>query len=573
VPASREVYAARALDQVPRLLGNLDRNPLSPTYGCFHRDYWLEKTSDFPDAVRQFAVQALALVYRHDFPGSPYRGNPRILAWTAAALDFWAGIQHADGSFDEFYPFERGWVGPTAFTAYTAAEACRLLGDELPVATRERAVAAVRRAAYMIAGGQSEEDHLANHHAMACLAVWKAHRLTGDAALRDAFDRVWRVFLTYHNAAEGWSREYDGTDPGYLSATVSFLAKIYQDEPMDEIRRVVEQSVAFAAYFAYPNGTYAGSLGSRNTLHFYPHGFEVFAGEIPLAARVADRMLEGLTSGGTLVPPGIMSDRYAAYRVPEYLQAYLDFGPRPAAPPRLPDERVGEVRHFPEAGICAAATPAGYLVANLAKGGAVKAFRREDGRLVLNDAGILARLSDGRVITSQWIDPGYAIGVDGQRWTVSGRLVVSPANKVFTPARLIVFRALLLLLGWHPGAAHRLKGWIRKTLILRPSAAPVRFERTVTLREETIEIVDDIRPETPLTFARLMIGGEFFVRYVPQSRYFQEQELEIEAWEADAAALELAARGMRVQRTVELAGGRAATRVSALDASNGGPAS
>ena len=88
MPASREVYAARALDQVPRLLGNLDRNPLSPTYGCFHRDYWLDKTSDFPDAVRQFAVQALALVYRYDFPGSPYRGNPRILAPKAMGHEF-----------------------------------------------------------------------------------------------------------------------------------------------------------------------------------------------------------------------------------------------------------------------------------------------------------------------------------------------------------------------------------------------------------------------------------------------------------------------------------------------------
>ncbi len=28
----------------------------------------------------------------------------------------------------------------------------------------------------------------------------------------------------------------------------------------------------------------------------------------------------------------------------------------------------------------------------------------------------------------------------------------------------------------------------------------------------------------------LSVGDEFFVRYVPQSRYFQSQELDIEAW-------------------------------------------
>ena len=59
----KEVYLNYALDQIPRILGNMDRNSFSPTYGCFHRDYWLDKTSDFPDAVRQFGSQALAIVY------------------------------------------------------------------------------------------------------------------------------------------------------------------------------------------------------------------------------------------------------------------------------------------------------------------------------------------------------------------------------------------------------------------------------------------------------------------------------------------------------------------------------
>ena len=32
-------------------------------------------------------------------------------------------------------------------------------------------------------------------------------------------------------------------------------------------------------------------------------------------------------------------------------------------------------------------------------------------------------------------------------------------------------------------------------------------------------------------FKQLSVGGEFFVRYVPQSRYFQSQELEIQSFE------------------------------------------
>ena len=42
-------------------------------------------------------------------------------------------------------------------------------------------------------------------------------------------DNALNLFKTYHDFEEGWSKEYDGVDPGYLSATISFLGKIYQE--------------------------------------------------------------------------------------------------------------------------------------------------------------------------------------------------------------------------------------------------------------------------------------------------------------------------------------------------------
>jgi hypothetical protein len=80
----RNVYAEKAISQIPRILSLQDRNPFSPTYGCMHRDYWLYKTSDFADAVRQFGVHALALVYARDFPNNPYRNHPKIRDWAFA---------------------------------------------------------------------------------------------------------------------------------------------------------------------------------------------------------------------------------------------------------------------------------------------------------------------------------------------------------------------------------------------------------------------------------------------------------------------------------------------------------
>ncbi|MDA2936969.1 methyltransferase domain-containing protein [Acidobacteria bacterium AH-259-A15] len=524
--APRDIYAKKALAEIPRLLSLQDRNPFSPTYGCFHRDYWLYKTSDFPDAVRQCGTQALALVYKYDFPDNIYKGQPKIADWAIAGLDFWAHIQHKDGSFDEFYPYERGWAGPSAFTTYAAIEAFRVLRDEIASDTGERVLTAIRRAAHFIAAGESEEDHLANHHAMACLAVWKAHELLDIPDLKKGFERLWERFLRYHNSVEGWSREYDGVDPGYLSATVSFLAKTYESNRDRDILDVLRQSVEFCSYFVYPNGFYAGSLGSRNTQHFYPHGFEILVHDIPMAAAVAEKMLQAL-SEGKLVPPEIMSDRYVFYRVPEFLQAYLAYSPRQSRLVPLPYQREPFAYYFPEARIFVSNRSTYYVVANLAKGGAVKIFDRRTGRLVLNDCGIIGHLADDRVVTSQWIDPDYECQVDSRGWEVRGSLQKVPSHKVFTPFKNLLFRATLVVLGWSERFSHWFKGWIRKVLMLGSRPVPVRFRRRLEFDGEEIGILDELEVQEDAQFTSLAIGGEFFVRYVPQSRFFQSQELEI----------------------------------------------
>ncbi len=521
----RQVYAQKALAQLPRLLGNMDRNRFSPTYGCCHRDYWLDKTSDFPDAVRQFQVHALAQVYRLPFPGNRYQGQPKVRDWAIAALDYWARLQHADGSFDEFYPYERGWVGPTAFTTFTSIEAYHLLQDELPDDVAARVRAAVRKAALFICAGESEEDHLANHHAMACLAVWKAYRLLDDPALKEGYQQVWKTFLTYHHP-EGWSREYDGVDPGYLSATVSFLGKIYQENHDPAILDVLRQSVEFCSYFAYPNGYYAGSMGSRNTLHLYPHGFEILADTIPMAGAVAEKMLLAL-SQEKLVPPEIISDRYVVYRVPEFLQAFTDYTSRADVLPLLPYEREPFTRYFPGARIYVATRPEHYIVANLAKGGVVKVFDRASGALRLNDCGILGESVDGQVVTSQWIDPEYTCDANERGFEVRGNLNAVPSHKLFNLKKNLLFRSALLALGWSPAFSHMLKGSIRKVLMLGRRPVPVQFTRRLQFNDSGVMLTTRITSDGTLLLTRLSVGDEFFVRYVPQSRYFQPQELDV----------------------------------------------
>lgn len=519
----RDVYAQKALCQMPRLLSMQDRNRFSPTYGCMNREFWLCRSTDFPNSIAQFGVHALALAYAHEMPNNPYYRHPKILEWTVAGMEYWTRIQHRDGSFDEFYPNERGWAGPTGFLLYTMCDSYRRLGDEIPATLREPLMKAIHKAGLFLAG-TDESGVLANHHAMALLPMYEAYLLTGDSRIERSFKVKLDEFFSYCHD-EGWCLEYDGADPGYLSATISFMSKLrlhYQDE---RFMPFFEKAVEFSSYFVYPNGHFAGTAGSRQTLHFYPHGYELLSSEIPLAAAVAERMLRGLNEGA-LVPPEIQEERYFVYRIPELMLSYIDCGQRPETLPSLPYEREPFQTYFPEAKIWIDKRPESYTLVNAAKGGVVKHFDLSDGRIKVNNCGLWGRLRRGALFTSQWIDPEHRIEVGENRIVIEGRCHKVPA-KIFNPWTFIAFRLTVLLLGWHGGLAYRLKGWIRNLLMLGAKPTPVRFKRVITLERDMLTVETLTLLDSGGRVGSLQCGDEFPARYVPQSRYFQPQELDV----------------------------------------------
>jgi len=553
----REIYAAKALAQVPRLLSLEDRNPFSPTYGCCDREFWLCRSTDFPNAILQFGLHALALAWRHPMPGNIYYQNEKILRWTIAGMEYWMKIQKRDGSFDEFYPNERGWAGPTGFLLYAMIDSYRLLGDAFPEKLKARFFEACEKAGRYLARWD-EPGVLANHHAMAVLPVFEAARLLGTSELWDGYEAKLEEFYSYCDP-EGWCLEYDGADPGYLSATVSFLAKIWKhrgEAPRvardERMINVLRRAVEFCAWFAYPNGHYAGTIGSRQTLHFYPHGFELLAREIPLAGAVADHMLEGLRAGA-LVPPEIQGDRYYQYRVPEFLLSYVDYQERPYTPadrPKLPWETVPREEYYPRGRFFMRRTERTYLVVNLAKGGVAKQFDVQRRKLIFNDCGIVARLDDGRLVTSQWIDPAYQVKAERNRLEIVGISHRIP-TKYFNPYTFILFRVFMLAFGWNTRVAYQIKGLIRRLLMTRAQTMPLRFRRVIQISGDELELTDTVALEN-CRVRRLWIGDEMPVRYVPQSRYFQPQELEIDGWEAPPEVIARLNRrgGLTIRRTI-----------------------
>jgi len=552
VAAERRIYSDRALTQLPRLLSLQDRNPFSPTYGCFNREFWLNKTLDFPSAIAQFGLHSLSLVYTHPFPDNVYYKQKKILDWALAGIEYWAKIQKNDGSFDEFYFNERGWAGPTAFLLYTVLDSYRMLKSEFPKDLEDEMLKAAHKSALFLAK-YDEPSVLANHHAIAVLAIYEAYLVSRDKRLLDGMETRIRDFLRYCYD-EGWSLEYGGADPGYLSATVSFLGKlhkVYQDERLYD---VAKKAINFTSYFVYPNGFYAGTIGSRQTLHFYPDGYEIFAKDIPLAAAIAEKMLIALGEG-KLVPPEIQCDRYFLYRIPEFLLSYLDYKERNNQLSPLPCEAEPFDKFFDKAKIYLKKTPEYYLLVNLVKGGVAKLFNVREGKLIFNDCGIIAETSDSKVVTTQWVDDEYKISVNNSEISVAGGFHYIKFSQ-FTPIKMVIFRMAMIIFGWHTQLAYQIKGWIRKILVWGAKPAPIKFLRKVSFDEKRLIITDRFEINGNMNIKRLMIGDEFNHRFVPQSMYFQLQELNISGFYLSREMLDTLnnEKKLTLQRKVDLMG-------------------
>ena len=120
-----------------------------------------------------------------------------------------------------------------------------------------------------------------------------------------------------------------------------------------------------------------------------------------------------------------------------------------------------------------------YALANLAKGGVIKVFNAEHRRQVSSDCGVAGRLADGRMVTSQWIDPRYRVSAGEDELTVTGSLQQMASMSSFTPAKMVAFRTVLTTLGRSSRASHAIKGAIRRMLMLGTKAVPLAFQRRV----------------------------------------------------------------------------------------------
>ena len=507
----RRRYTDEALRHLPRLFQMVDRNPYSPTYGSFDRSYWHYRTMDFPCGMYQEFCLPLALAHTLPFPDNPYHGVARVRELALAGVDFARRSAHRDGTCDDYFPYERA-LGALVFSLYACTETALVLDDRRP----EFLEFFARRADHLVR--HNETGRLTNHQALAALALHNTFMVTGEERFRKASADFVNLCREWFHPDEGWFWEYEGADPGYQSCTVAFLAKLYRRSNDPALLDLLNPAVDFCWHFMHPDGSYAGEYGSRNTYHFYPHGFEVMAPLNQRAAQVADQfLLKALPNRSRYFND---DDRMCAHYLYDWMESWRDYSPVRAEQPL--DSRAPYTAHFPKAGMVVVSTPRHHAVLSLLKGGVLK-VTGEDGP-IHSDTGLIGETEDGRVIVSHMVD-GHDVtaDVDAGRFAVSG-VMCRRRTRLATPLSQIIFRLVNLTVGRF--APNLLRAMLQKLLITGKPRTEYRFEREFHFTDEGVRITSRmIRPSGAPRLRRLHAGSDATSIYVANSNVFQRSVL------------------------------------------------
>lgn len=458
--------------QAARVLTQLDRDPDSPTFGCFDRNYWHYKIRDFPSAILQqglFTLEAIRTsTVALEAPAE------QIEQWCVGAVNALARQIDRLGGVDEYYPFERSYPA-AAFSLYAI---CRVLWDwqtNAPTLLAAVETAPLQRLVNHLAGRR--ETQAVNQQAAGLAGLALAAQLQCLSVPESTLAQL-ATQLFDCQRSEGWFNEYGGPDFGYLTVTLDTLADYYEATGDRRALAASDRAIEFLVNLVGADGRLPTTLNSRNTDYVVPYGLVRAAARNPLAAWLVETLFQFL--GHPSHPTWATDDRYHAHyifasvvRSLPYLEAMLlAQAPTPKAEIWLPDCGFwiywSPDRHW-----------TAYVGAH--KGGLVRIHRL--GQPPLVEAGW--RIHQGNHLwTSNWWSSDWQVQKDTQEISIQGQCQKA-AFHLPTPAK----HGILRLLAWifHD----KLIPLLKQQMIfgVRKAKGP-RFERRVQIDDCGVLIQD-----------------------------------------------------------------------------------
>jgi len=474
VSSSRDLLAAKALALIPSILAREDRNPHSPTYGCFDRDYWHHRAIDFPAGSAAESVLPLALAWALPLPGNGFHQRPELARCVEAGIRYSARSTHPDGSCDESSPFERSTSAASA-SLLACLEAYRLLG----LNDIELLEFFTRRADWLSRRGSGKPA--ASDLALTSLALQKAGRLLDTDRWSEALaDHIGRLLAMQDK--EGWFTGNRGVDGGSLTLTLGLLAQLHHEDPSAELRAALTAGIGFAAHLVQPDGSLAGDSCSPMPAAFHPHGFEIAGRWLPDALTINDEVIEGLRGQADHCGADFSIQVRCCW---SFLLAWQQWvharTPRRARP-------AGR-QYFKRAGLLIDRRDGCELHVSLKQGGNFALWR--NGRPVAADSNFSVQLQKrARGFTAIAGHCGHHdVQLDGHSIVIRGKLRLTDQTRMSTSG-LVLRRMFMCGLGRFLPRAPAMGGNSRRSA--SGSSVPLRFTRTLSWENGKLHVTDEL---------------------------------------------------------------------------------
>lgn len=493
-------YIPIVLSIIPRVLSNLDRDPQSPTYGCFDRNHWQLKIRPFSSGALQQGCLTLAIVYSYNFEGNIYYKNEFIKRWITASIRFWQKIQNKNGTVDGYFKRE-GSFPATAFATCGVSESYKLLKlDDKSILQSLTA-----SSSYL---SKRVERFAVNQEIAAIYAIYNLYLLTKKEKFLDISSK--RIEnLKKIQSKEGFFREHGGADIGYLTVSLDYLAFLYEITRRQDIKTMCDKVVNYISYFIHPDGTLGGIYGSRNTEYFLPAGFEILSKDNALASTIINKLLSNIIREEYLNLS--VDDRYLLYFVgSSFAKALLAYNQ---------DKKIVELPYrgkfdllFKESRIYIVSRKKIYLIINLKKGGCFKLYY--DKRLLMNDLGYKI-IKNNKVYCSEFEDNSEDFKITSDKVEIKknfskrGYFVLQPIHSFLVHLYAFIFKDTL----WH---------FFRMLFIKRSKKSSYLLKRAFILEDDKLVINDIIYVDNPVQLIRC---NNQSIKIIPSSKFFQLSEL------------------------------------------------
>ncbi len=503
------------------------REPASPSFGSFDRQYWGWKAKDFSDATLQYAVK-LAVDY-----GRLTGMTVTLPALLEGYVDYCKQIQLKDGSFDQCYPNERtpGVIYDILSTFIYVRKSPYL---ESPKAQNNLDEIMERAITFALKTDERHGD-VANHIAEYAYELFHYAAYTGNERARTKGEAYLERLLSLQDDTEGWFQEYQGPDPGYQTRTLRYLTKcaVLLEEP--EIWNAIRKAADFIDYLLMPDGSIHPMLGTRSTALLYPSAFEVLAARDSTYQRLAARVRKGWNNARVPLPSWLdfanairladdakdAADAYATSPVP----VNTDFG-------ACKTYEIAKRVDLPNAGISIIRDKCLIVYIGYRLGGVVVAYEKcnnDEWNLLYEDSGYLLRSADQKVAwVSRMPDSGHLIETSENRLLVQAHFYQSLHDEV-TPTRLVLLRLLNMTFLRSQWIGDLFRTIIVSRIIGKRIKVSITLLREITIMSCKLLISDRINDERKIDGAsqgdRLFRCRRLTGTHMASARYFQIQEL------------------------------------------------